>query len=266
MERLQWRLAAASEIGTSHLGAQVPCQDSAAHDVVETPEGPVLVAVVCDGAGSAAHSDVGSQIAATSIVEFVRNYFAIGGTLSDIDRDVMVGWVLGAADRLIERAAEDGNSAREYACTLLIAIAGEERAAFAQIGDGAIVVSHGEADGWLWMFWPQHGEYANQTVFILSANATDSLEFCQEPRRIDEIALFSDGIERMVLHAETKSVNDAFFNQMFVPVRASVAEGLDLELSDKLRGYLGSATVNARTNDDKTLIMATRRSSEGVAK
>jgi hypothetical protein len=198
-------------------------------------------------------------------VELIRTYFGAGGKLADVDRDVMVGWVLTAADRLIEKAAEDGNSPRDYACTLLIAIAGEERAVFAQIGDGAIVVSHGEADGWLWVFWPQHGEYANQTVFILSANATDSLEFCQEPRRIDEIALFSDGIERMVLHAETKSVNDAFFNQMFVPVRTSVAEGLDLELSEKLKGYLGSTTVNARTNDDKTLIMATRRSSERAA-
>ncbi len=120
------------------------------------------------------------------------------------------------------------------------------------------MVSHGLADGWSWVFWPQHGEYANQTTFVLSADATDVLDFCFAPRRTDELAIFSDGIERMVLHGATKVVNEPFFNQMFVPVRASKARGFDRKLSDKLKGYLGSVVVNARTNDDKTLLMATR--------
>jgi hypothetical protein len=46
---------------------------------------------------------------------------------------------------------------------------------------------------------------------------------------------------------------------MFVPVRASKALGLDQKLSEKLKEYLGSAAVNARTSDDKSLLMATRR-------
>ncbi len=262
MSRPSWRIAAACEIGTSHLNSGLPCQDSATQEIIDAEEGPILLAVVCDGAGSAAFSDIGSQLAAATIIEKVGAYFAEGGQLNDIDRDVMTGWVLNAADRLIAKANEDGNIPKDYSCTMLIAIAGAEGAVFAQIGDGAIVVSHGEADGWSWVFWPQHGEYANQTVFILSANATESLAFTSEPRRIDEIAIFSDGIERMVLHAETKAVNDAFFNEMFVPVRASRANGLDPHLSCQLRAYLGSPPVNARTNDDKTLVMATRRPHE----
>ena len=91
------------------------------------------------------------------------------------------------------------------------------------------------------MFWPQHGEYANQTVFVLSANAADAMEFNLAPRRIDEFAIFSDGIERMVLHGATKAVNDSFFDQMFVPVRASTARGLDQELSEKLKAYIETA-------------------------
>jgi hypothetical protein len=254
-----WRIASASEIGTSHIGSGAPCQDHAAQKVIDTDNGSVLIAVVCDGAGSAAHSEVGAQLATSSIIDVVREYLLLGGRVGDIDRDVMAGWVGVAADRLIERASQDGNAPKEYSCTLLVAVVGEQEAAFAQIGDGAIVVSHGEADGWSWVFWPQHGEYANQTVFILSSNATDALEFSSEPRTINDFAMFSDGIERMVLHAETKSVNDAFFNRMIEPVRTSATIGVDAELSKKLRGYLGSAIVNARTNDDKTLIMATRR-------
>jgi hypothetical protein len=259
MARPSWRVALACEIGTSHAGSGTPCQDSAAHAIIRTKEGPVLVAVVCDGAGTAAHSEVGSWLASTTFVELVEVYFENGGRLTDISRETVVSWITNTAERLSARAREDGNVIKDYSCTLLAAIVGNEAAAFAQIGDGAIVVSHGEADGWSWVFWPQHGEYANQTVFVLSANAAEALEFSLAPRRIDEIAVFSDGIERMVLHGASKAVNDPFFDQMFVPVRASTSRGLDQKLSGKLKEYLGSAAVNAKTNDDKTLLMATRR-------
>jgi hypothetical protein len=240
----------------------MPCQDSAAHCVIRTKEGPVFVAVVCDGAGSAAHSEIGSWLASTTFVELIEVHFENGGRLVDIGRDKVVSWIAKTAERLTARANDDGNSPKDYSCTLIAAIVGNDAAAFAQIGDGAIVVSHGAADGWSWVFWPQHGEYANQTVFVLSANAADAMEFNLAPRRIDEFAIFSDGIERMVLHGATKAVNDSFFDQMFVPVRASTARGLDQKLSEKLKAYLGSVVVNARTNDDKTLLMATRRPHE----
>lgn len=260
MSRSPWRIASASEIGTSHVSSGTPCQDHAAQCVIETGYGNVLVAVVCDGAGSAAHSEIGARLAAATAIELVGDYLRLGGHVGDIDREAMTGWVGAIADRLIAHANTDGNAPKDYSCTLLVAIVGEQAAAFAQIGDGAIVVSHGEADGWSWVFWPQHGQYANQTVFVMSADALDALEFTSEPRAIDDFAMFSDGIERLVLHAETKSVNDAFFNQMIAPVRLSLTTGMNAELSEKLRGYLGSDVVNARTNDDKTLVMATRRS------
>jgi hypothetical protein len=259
MARPMWRVASACEIGTSHLGSGTPCQDKAEHSIIRTSQGPVLVAAVCDGAGSAAHSEIGAWLASTTFVELVEVYFENGKQLVDINRDIVVGWVRQTAERLSARAHEDGNAVRDYSCTLITAIVGSDAAVFAQIGDGAIVVSHGEADGWNWVFWPQHGEYANQTVFVLSANATETLQFDFARRRIDEFAIFSDGIERLVLHGASKAVNDSFFNQMFVPVRASTSRGLDQKLSDKLKEYLGSAPVNARTNDDKTLLMATRR-------
>jgi hypothetical protein len=240
MARPSWRVASACEVGTSHLASETPCQDNVSHSILRTSEGPVLVSVVCDGAGSAAHSEIGSWLASTTFVELVEVYFENGGRLVDIDREHVVSWIKNVADRLHSRAQEDGNLAKDYSCTLLAAVVGNGAAVFAQIGDGAIVVSHGAADGWSWVFWPQHGQYANQTTFILSDDAFDALEFNLGPRKINELAIFSDGIERMVLHAATKSVNDPFFDQMFVPIRSSTARGLDEKLSEKLRQYLGS--------------------------
>jgi hypothetical protein len=259
MPRRTWRVVSACEVGTSHVKSGLPCQDSVAHSIIRTIRGNVFVSVVSDGAGSAAHSDIGSWLAATTFVELVKVYLKAGGQLIDIDRAMVVSWIEATSDRLIQRARDDGNAAKEYSCTLIAAIIGPSAAVFAQIGDGAIVVSHGEADGWSWVFWPQHGEYANQTTFVLSANATEALEFNLAPRRIDEFAMFSDGIERMVLHTATKTVNDAFFEQMFAPVRISKSWGLDRQLSSGLKTYLSSAPVNARTDDDKSLLMATRR-------
>jgi len=256
---VRWRVASASEIGTSHISSELPCQDYCEHRIIRSHEGQIMISVVCDGAGSAAHSDIGAWLAATTIVEFAEVYFEGGGRLFDIDRQTMASWIEQTAQRLLDRADADGNPAGDYACTLLVAIVGLKGAVFAQIGDGAIVVSHGEEDGWNWVFWPHHGEYANQTVFILSKNAVEAMQFELAPRRIDEFAVFSDGIERMVLHAATKSVNDKFFDHMLGPVRLSRSRGNDRALSDQLKSYLGSAAVNARTNDDKTLVLATRR-------
>lgn len=260
MSRPNWRVATACEIGTSHVSSGTPCQDHAAHAVIATNQGQVLTAVVCDGAGSAAHSEIGSWLASTTFVELAEVFFEQGGDIDDIDRALIANWIYQTAKRLADRAEQDGNSAKDYSCTLLAAIVGPNLAAFAQIGDGAIVVSHGQEDGWNWVFWPERGEYVNQTTFILSENAIDDMQFDLAPRRIDELALFSDGIERMVLHGSTRTVNDDFFNQMFKPLRMSRSRGIDTKLSNHLKNYLGSPIINAKTDDDKTLFMATRNS------
>lgn len=226
--------------------------------IVATTDGPVLIAVVCDGAGSAAHSDIGSLLAADTFIELVEVYLGQGGKVTDLNRETICQWIDDTAEALSVRAEANEHAVRDYACTLLAAIVAEEVAAFIQIGDGAMVVSHGQEDGWCYLFWPQHGEFANTTNFIVSANATEAVEFSLEPRRINEFAIFSDGIENLVLHHASRSVHDAFFNAMFPPVRNSDVNGWDQKLSDSLAKYLSSPAICERTDDDKTLVLATR--------
>jgi hypothetical protein len=259
-----WRIAFASAIGTSHLGTGVPCQDSAAFELLETNEGCVLVAVVCDGAGSAAYADIGSQLATRTLLDLVKTFFKDGGLLRTVTRDIALPWTETVAKALEGTAEDAGHAVRDYACTLLLALVGENSNAFIQIGDGAIVVSEGEQDGWAWVFWPQHGEFANTTNFVVSANATEVMEFAATSTRIDEVALFSDGIENLVLQHSTKTVHDAFFDAMFPPVRKA-APGLDEGLSQGLERYLSSPLICDKTDDDKTLILATRRSEAPAA-
>jgi len=253
-----WRLASASSIGTSHLLSGLPCQDSQVIAILDSVTSPILVVVVCDGAGSAAYSDVGSAMAGSAFVDLVKAYFLEGNGIQGLSRATAVSWVDIVARMLEAHAKVQGHAVRDYACTLLAAIIGEDEAAFVQIGDGAIVVSHGEADGWSYVFWPQHGEFANTTNFIVSLNASDVVEFEMAPRSIKEFAVFSDGIEKLVLHDETHTVHQNFFNSMLPPVRKTPVCGVDETLSKRLQEYLASPAICERTDDDKTLVLATR--------
>lgn len=258
-----WRLALASAIGTSHVASGSTCQDRAAHAFLTGIEGPVLVLAVADGAGSAAHSEIGSWLATKTLLERIEAYLDDGGRLADLDRPVALAWLEEVAQALENHAAAVGDAVRDYACTLLAAIVGEGHTAFFQIGDGAIVVSDGQDDGWSYVFWPQHGEFANTTNFVLSANASEALEFELAPRGVPELALFSDGIEKLVLHDATRSVHEGFFNKMFLPVRRLEQPGLDENLSAELERYLSSPLICERTDDDKTLVLASRMASGG---
>lgn len=259
MESDPWRVALASSIGTSHIATGSPCQDSATHQFVRTAGGTILIGVVCDGAGSAAHSDIGSWLAAQTFSEHVSLFLEQGGALQSIDRTIAEQWLLETAEALEIAAREAGHQVRDYACTLLVAVVGENSAVFIQVGDGAIVVSEGQDDGWSWVFWPQHGEFANTTNFIVSPDAVGLMDFAVSANRIEEFAIFSDGIENLVLHQASKTVHAAFFDSMFPPVRCASA-GVDLRLSERLEQYLSSPRICEKTDDDKTLILASRRS------
>jgi hypothetical protein len=254
-----WRIALASEVGTSHEVAGTPCQDNAGHAIVHTSQGEVLIVAVSDGAGSAAFSEVGSSIAVTTFISDVELFITQGGQVSGIDAAQASRWVRRAAEAATAAAEANEHEARDYSCTLLAAVVGAEHAAFIQVGDGAIVVSHGDDDGWSYVFWPQHGEFANTTNFIQTAEIESIIAFDLAPRRIHELAIFSDGIENLVLHKASRSVQQSFFQSMIQPVRKTEATGLDQELSKGLRRYLASSAICERTDDDKTLVLATRR-------
>jgi hypothetical protein len=182
--------------------------------------------------------------------------------LDAITREFVEDWLSRLRAEIRERADEADLSPRDFACTILGAVIGDERAVFFQIGDGAIVVSNrAEPDDYGWVFWPQHGEFANQTNFLVQENALEVLEFEAEQRSVDEIAMFTDGIERLVLDLQKKTAHAPFFRTLFgwLAKTEPAPLGEAISRSDVLDRYLGSKNINDRTDDDKTLILATRR-------
>lgn len=253
----RWRVAAASVAGTSHIRQGIGCQDEALLKVFRDRSGrEVLVAVISDGAGSAPKAEVGSWLTCSTVVEAVEVFLADGGLVSDVAIGTVHSWLEMVQEAIRGRAEDDSGVPRDYACTMVGAVIGADACAVFQIGDGAAVIP--DDDGWCWVHWPQHGEYSNTTFFVTDETAQERLAFDLCPVRVDEIALFTDGLENLVLQKATKSVFSPFFDGMMPAVRALETAGLDKGLSDLLAAYLDSPAVCARTDDDKTLVLATR--------
>ncbi len=256
MELQDWRFVAASTAGTSHSKTLTPCQDSHVIQLVERRQ-TVIVMIASDGAGSAVHSDVGSNLACRELFDNILLYLDDNNCVADISRELVLSWLENVAVAIEHEADFQGKSSRDFACTLLAAIVSDTHAAFLQVGDGAIVIRP-RGDDWCHVFWPQHGEFINTTVFITDPSALSKFEFSVGAEIVDEVAAFTDGIEALVLQYSTQSVHSPFFDQMFPAVRSLANSGYDKSLSEKLVEYLDSPAICDRTDDDKTLLLASR--------
>lgn len=255
-----WRYVLSTVRGTSHVTHDKPCQDWAYCNVHQDGANkPVLVALVSDGAGSAVRSDDGAQAVCQMFVNELGECFKDDGTLRQIDEQFMKNFFTYFRNAMLRLAEADDGNVADFACTFLVALIGENHAVFAQLGDGAIVFSPlGDCERRELAFEPLRGEYANMTHFVTESDAAQHLQYEFLPDRIGEVALFTDGIERLALNLQTMQPHPPFFRPMFAPVRQATADGMLSDLSLTLTNFLDSEAVNSRTDDDKTLILASR--------
>ena len=209
-----------------------------------------------DGAGTADKSDLGSTLAVQEFVDRFSEATSEIGDLSGISEEWVRTWFKGLQVKIGELAEENGDPVASYACTLLGVVAGDSEAIYIQLGDGAIVVEAEGDDGYGWIFWPQHGEYANSTFFVTQEGAEAKLQVERGPAP-REVAMFSDGIERLVLDMANQSVHSPAFKPIFEWLAGTEPDRTGRP-SPALEAYLRSDHVNRRTDDDKTLVMATR--------
>lgn len=254
-----WKYGLASVAGTFHIKSSTPCQDASRVEVVREVTGSeVFIAAASDGAGSAALAQLGSQLACDLFIDEITAHIEAGNARAILSPGFIAEWI-GKFRGLVAGWAGGGGRIQDFACTLLAAVIWPDRAIYFQLGDGAIVTSRREApDRYTVVCWPQQGEYANMTNFLTDADAAEKFFCALKSEVVDEVALFTDGIQRLALDYRAQTAHEPFFAPMFGWMRAS-AGGRSAELSSSLSVYLASEKVNSRTDDDKTLILATRR-------
>lgn len=225
--------------------------------IPRTSQQSALLLVAADGAGSAECAAEGAALACTTLVEVVQTYYAEGGLVGAVTRPQVDAWISSMREQIGRQAEEAGRGLRDYACTLLAAVIDETAILALQVGDGAIVVSDGTS--YRPLFWPQRGQYANMTNFVTEDDALDKLDMEILPEVPDEIALLTDGLQSLALTYATQGAHTAFFAPMFAPLRAVPRPGDATELGPQLAAFLAGPSLARRTDDDKTLVLATRR-------
>jgi hypothetical protein len=251
-----WKVIRASATGTSHMDTGQACQDDCYADVIRgADQVDYLVCLVADGAGSAQAGGTGAQLACHTARASIKATLARQRpeSLGEID---VKSWVENVR-RVISNAADESELAvRDYACTLLGAVVAHHAAIFFQIGDGSIVATSGNIQGVV--FWPDAGAYANMTYFVTDEDALEHLHICISDSHLDELALFSDGLQRLALSFETQTPHIPFFEPMLNVLRNSRPNQCEA-LDQQLAVFLNSSAINDRTDDDKTLVLATHR-------
>jgi len=251
-----WRVVDARAAGTSHRGSQTGCQDRQAIRRVVSPDGvTTLVSVISDGAGSAARADEGAQAVVDFLLDAATTALTESSDLDAIADTTIHSWFARLRDLLRQRSAGDEQRIGDFSATALLAVAGHHQTLCAQLGDGAIVLRTGPDSPFDVAIWPQNGEYVNETTFVTDPGAVEAVELyrCDQ---IDDLILFSDGLERVAIDLQAK----AAFGEFCVPLVRFVREASDNEqaLAEQLQHFLESDRINARTDDDKSLIVACR--------
>ncbi len=275
-----WQIAAASICGTSHQRHGVPCQDAHAWEVL--PSGAIVIAVA-DGAGSAVHSDRGSSIAVKAATEFLRDRAGeclawlqhnpdregepskLDESIEETDHDpqstpnsplqahaqVLLDHVLQA----IEQEAEQENWLIADLATTLVSVIADDRTSIAiQVGDGVAIVND-TANQAIALTVPSNGEYANETTFVTSQAARDTLQISTWQGELTHLAVMTDGLQRLALSFPQAVPHQPFFHPLF----QFVAQTADLDLAcSKLKNFLASPRVTDRADDDLTLFLAYR--------
>lgn len=207
--------------------------------------GDVLIAVLADGAGSATLGGEGARIAVRVAVDF----FGEQGATPQIH-----DMVRAVSDRLQQEAKSRRAQVSDLACTLLGAVLGPSGGWVFQLGDGGIVLH--DDRGMRSALRAQTGEYANTTWFVTMPDAARHVQVAAIPTP-HSIALFSDGLQYLVLDHVREVPHEPFFQRAFGVVNSPSA-GRNEGACAWIDTMLASDLVRARTDDDTSLILASR--------
>lgn len=255
MSHALWKFVHASVIGSTHRNREEPCQDASSVRVVSQHGRSYLIGCCSDGAGTAYLAAQGAELACQQMCEFATEALKQGDGLCSISRGQVAQWIQETTLSLGELAHDRHARIRETACTLLLAVIGPEQGLFVQIGDGAIVLDAESGEGYDVVFWPQMGEYAGTTNFLTDSNADSQFVFQWLKRPIHRLAMFTDGLQMLGLDFTKNAPHGPFFDPLFNTLHEQTNVS---QLEQPFRDFLASPDIDTRTDDDRTLILATR--------
>jgi hypothetical protein len=271
----KWTVAYASVIGNSHIQLGLPCQDNSAYEAINENWG---VAVVCDGAGSASHAHLGSELTAKFAIKYFAEMVKMQGwhEADELPSDEL--WKGSAIVALRKIRADLGHLAEAenlkvnaLASTVIVVAHSPKGLLVAHIGDGRAGFCNGEK--WFNCMNPFQGAEANETVFITSDIwGEDEIPHYVRAHvvrdNVTAFTLLSDGCEKSSFEVNIfNSRENKFFdlNKPFPKFFEPNVKGLKMlhkegktqeEINQLWSGFLTNGTAQFKTEtDDKTMIL-----------
>ena len=247
-----WHIVGASVQGTSHQKTDTPCQDAHGYRVLSNG---TLIAAIADGAGSADRSAEGAALAVEEILDIVAATINVQQPKTESDWHTVLTSAFAKTHHTIALFAEAEESpCRLFATTLTCAVVTGQWLAVAQIGDGVAVAKQQSGDLFVTLA-PQRGEYANETTFLTMEEALNHVEIEIYHQSVQALVLMTDGLIRLALNVSANTPHLPFFQPL---LNFANQIGDNPEAQGQLAAFLSSERVCARTDDDKTLVLAVR--------
>jgi hypothetical protein len=240
-----WRVFCASATGKRNLEQGAPGQD-ASHCVVT---GDLLVAVVCDGAGSVREGRTGAHFMARALPLQLSNAVQADGACLE---GTIRGAIEAVRGRLADLAVSRELAMHEFSCTLVGCAVSPGGGCLFHIGDGFAILQGATGDTVL--SHPENGEYADETYFVTDENWEEHLRLTPlpAPGRGCVIGLMSDGTAPFAVNRE----RSGFFRPFIDPIASFLREATVPNGNEALRNLLESPRACDISTDDKTLLLA----------
>lgn len=228
-----WSWIGACSTGSSHLKAGTGCQDFGACLEVPCSEGTALIAAISDGAGSAQFSALGSRFVVNIIIRQLARFVRSAPATPAVPEDLVREWLDDARDRIAAVAEIMEAKPRDFAATLVAAVVLPTGITVCHVGDGACAARRRGEQDWEVASWPAHGEYASTTFFVTDDPEPD-LRLTYRDGEFSDLAIFSDGLERLALDFAKSRAFSPFFDPMSAPL-TGLPPGRGRALSFQLR-------------------------------
>lgn len=275
----KWIIVGASVKGNGHIQSNMTCQDNHKFESIGNGWG---VAVVSDGAGSALHSELGSNVVVKRGVFHFKNLIEKEGWLKNNTLPTDMEWWQKSYDTLktirneVTLVAKKNNvEVKSLSATCLVVIYSPLGLLAVHVGDGRMGYKSVTGE-WKAMMTPHKGEEANQTIFLvsdfwsipnfaLSGVLVPESIVVREP--VKAFTLMSDGCENTSWLCTTQNPEtgkyfdqnkpfEGFFNPLEETLISFQANNVsDEEQQAKWNKFIESGTDGfVREQDDKTMI------------
>ena len=247
----------ASRRGAAHLKDGAPNQDSAL--VANLALGRLGPVAVSDGAGSARYSQHGSRAACiagvASLIRQLNRNPAIAAK-EHLMRSALQRAVRSARRSVMERARKSHRAsglatASEYACTMMLVLAGARLVGVAHVGDGCVVAGNGEE--WRLLSEPDNGEFANETRFLTNPRNLPRVAVASGSD-INCVAMITDGLQDVAL-SRGSIPHDRFWTPLYRALNRSPSPAPHAVLDTLLRKVADAG----RATDDCTIAVSVRK-------